>query len=295
MRPRLAISFSGGRSSAAMLHTCLEQYSETHDIRITFVNTGLEHEDTLRFVDAVDRNFCQTKGYDVVWIEAVIRGAGEGAQARVVTYETASRKGEPYEDAVAKHGVFCQTHPQCTSRTKTEPMEWYRKITGWEKGSYDTAIGIRADEKIRVSAKADEYRFVYPLVDGGWRKRDVNLFMEQFDWDLNLPSDAYGNCVGCFKKSIRKLMTVAKSDPEYFDRFGEMERKYGTVNKGKEEQPEPRVFYRGNLSAQDVIKRAFTETFEPYEDDKFDQREFFDDWLDAGTSCGESCEIGGHE
>lgn len=32
MKPRLAISFSGGRTSAVMTKLCLERYRESHDI-----------------------------------------------------------------------------------------------------------------------------------------------------------------------------------------------------------------------------------------------------------------------
>jgi hypothetical protein len=74
-----------------------------------------------------------------------------------------------------------------------------------------------------------------------------------------------------------------------------MERKYGTVNKGEQEQIEPRVFFRGRLSAQDIVKMAFTEDFEPWEDDKFTQLELFSQVLDIGGSCGDSCEIGADE
>ncbi len=291
MKPRLAISFSGGRSSAVMLKLCLDKYSETHDILITFANTGSEAEETLRFVDAVDQHFADGK---VVWIEAEFHGAGRGPTAKVVTHETASRNHEPFEEAVKKHGVFCKTHPQCTSRLKEEPMIAYRRSHGWEAGSYDTAIGIRADEVDRCSSKAKEKRFVYPLVDAGYRKRDVNLFMRQYEWDLKLPSDAYGNCVWCWKKSLRKLMTVAKENPEAFDFPGQMERKYGMHSNGQQ-QVEPRVFFREGRSAQDILKLAQTENFQPYVDDKFDQQELFDSVLDVGSGCGESCEIGADE
>lgn len=292
---RLAISFSGGRSSAVMVHECLKLFRDSHEIRITFCNTGQEHEETLRFVDAVDRHFCRPMGHEVVWIEAEIHGPGKGPTARVVTYDTASRNGEPFEAAIAKHGIFCMSHPQCTSRLKTEPMEWFRKSQGWDPGTYDTAIGIRYDERIRMSRKAEQKRLVYPLVDGKWTKEGVNLFMRQFDWDLRLPNDAFGNCVWCFKKSNRKLMTVAKENPGYFDFPGRMERKYGNVNNGDQEQLEPRVFFRKRLSAQDILKMAFTESFEPYQDDKFDKHGNFDEWLDSGTSCSESCEIGSED
>jgi len=291
-KPRLAISFSGGRSSAVMLKRCLELYDETHDMLITFANTGCEHEDTLRFVDAVDRHFADGR---VVWIEAEIHGPGVGPTAKVVTYKTASRNGEPFRAAVEKYGVFGKSYPNCTGRLKTEPIHSFCRSQGWGAGSYDTAIGIRADEIDRVSSKAKEHRFVYPLVNEGWTKRMVNKYMAQFDWDLKLPGDHFGNCVWCWKKSLRKLMTVARKDPAAFDFPGEMERRYGTVNNGDGEQPDPRVFFRGNRSAQDILREAMTRDFEPYTDDKFDDPELFDHLLDVGSACGESCEVGADE
>ena len=84
-KPRLACSFSGGRSSAVMLWLCLKLYGDTHDILITFANTGSEAEETLRFVHAVDQHFADGK---VVWIEAEFHEAGRGPTAKVVTYET---------------------------------------------------------------------------------------------------------------------------------------------------------------------------------------------------------------
>ena len=277
-----------------MLHEVLKNHSETHDISITFANTGLEHEETLKFVDAVDRHFCQPKGHKVVWIESITHGPRKGPTAKIVTFETAARNGEPFEAAIAKHGVFCKTHPNCTGRLKTEPIHWYwRHSVGWKPNTYDTAIGIRYDERIRMSRKAEENRFIYPLVDGKWTKEGVNLFMRQFGWDLNLPSDAYGNCVTCFKKSFRKLMTVAKTNPEYFDFPDRMERKYGMVDKSAAGvQTEPRTHFRLRKSARDILNDANTLEFEPYEDDKFDKHGSYEEWLDAGTSCSESCEIG---
>ena len=151
-KPKLAISFSGGRSSAVMLLRCLERFDSTHEIVITFANTGCEHEETLKFVDAVNRNWA---GGRVVWLEAVINPTGEGVTAKIVNYETASRNGKPFEDAIKKHGIFGPKHPQCTARLKTELIEHHiRHYVGWNtisgKRNYDRVIGIRSDEADRV-------------------------------------------------------------------------------------------------------------------------------------------------
>lgn len=285
-----------------MVDRCLQKYSDTHEISIVFANTGQEHEATYAFVDAVDRHFCQPRGYEVVWIEAVMHEPGTGPSAKVVDFETASRDGTPFEAAIQKHGVFGPTHPQCTSRLKTEPMRWYRRnVLGWERGTYDTAIGIRGDEMDRMSSKRKEKRLIYPLVEEGWRKRDVNEYMSQFEWDLDLPNDAFGNCTWCWKKSLRKLYTVAQEDPSVFRFPDQMERQYGHINRGTQEQREDRVFFRGRRSAMDIIKEADELDFEPYRDELFTQVEMWgtvdhDPVLDASSGgCGSSCEVGADE
>lgn len=290
-KPRLAISFSGGRSSAVMLNRCLERFSNSHEILITFANTGCEDERTLEFVDAVDRNFA---GGRVVWIEAEIHERGKGVTAKVVNFETAARKGEPFEAFIAKHGVPCKTHPQCTSRLKEEPMLSYRRQYGWEPGSYETAIGIRADEVDRISSKWKEKRFVYPLIKEGWTKTSVNRFMAQYDWDLKLPNDAWGNCVWCWKKSFRKLMTVARRDPQAFEFPQRMEAVHGMVHNSKVPPDKPRRFFRENTSTETLLAMSQTAEFKEYEDDILEPV-LFEWWWDLGGGCGDSCEVGADE
>jgi hypothetical protein len=274
-----------------MLHLCLQKYRDTHDILITFANTGCEHEETLRFVDAVDRNFADGK---VVWIETIIGGSGVGPRAKVVNYETAARNGEPFEEAIQKHGVFCKTHPNCTSRLKVEPMNACIRQYGWAARTYDTAIGIRADEMDRKSKHSIRDRLVYPLIDAGVTKQHVKKFMSQFDWDLKLPGEHYGNCVWCWKKSLRKLATVAKHSPEVFNFPARMEREYGHVYRG-ESQDQDRTFFRGRMSAEDIVRLGQSGDFKEYVESDIVQLSLFDDEWDVGGGCGESCEIGADE
>ena len=280
-RPRIAISFSGGRTSAYMVRLVKAQYCSTHDILVTFANTGCEHEETLKFVHHCDQDF----GFGTVWMEAVTtHGSRTGMRPKIVTFETASRKGEPFEQAIKKYGIFCKTHPQCTSRLKTEIMEYYiRSIVGWPKGSYKTAIGIRADELDRCSSRAEEYGFIYPLVKAGVRKADVLAECATWAHDLRLPGEHYGNCTWCWKKSFRKLMTLAVNSPEVFDFPRRMEKEYATVKATKG----TRQFFRGNRTVDDIFEMA-RQPFTPF----VDTHSYAPSELDLGAACGESCEIG---
>jgi hypothetical protein len=287
---RLAISFSGGRTSAVMTKMLLEKYRDTDtEISVTFANTGCEHEATLEFVKACDEHF----GFGTVWIEAVItHEKGVGPRSKVVDFETASRKGEPFEEYIKKSGMPGPTHPHCTARLKEDVMYDYRRKLGWHHKSYWTAIGIRADECDRVSAKAKEKQFYYPLVEWGITKDMVASECKKWPFDLMIKGDHYGNCTWCWKKSMRKLMTLAVEEPSIFDFPAMMEKKY-TRTKQAEGQPD-RKFFRGNMTVADIFKKS-KEPFNMYEDSK--QMSFFefDDFLDIGSGCGESCEIGADE
>lgn len=294
-KPKLSISFSGGRSSAVMTRLCLLKYRETHEISVVFANTGCEHPATLDFVNDCDVNW----GFNVTWIEAVIDPTpGVGVRHKIVTYETASRKGEPFEAFIAKYGIPNATTPCCTSRLKEDPMKSYRDSLGWFSGkrlNFKTAIGIRADEIDRQSDHAEELGFIYPLIDAGIDKAQVNQFMAQVPWDLKLKSDAEGNCVWCWKKSDRKLYTLALESPEYFEFPAQMERKYGDY-KADSAAAAPdgkRYFFRGHRSTSDLLREAKEKKFRRYRDQV--QGSLFEIELDqANGSCTESCEIGHH-
>lgn len=288
-KPRIKISFSGGRTSAVMTKLSVEKYSSTHDILVVFANTGCERPETLEFVNKCDTHF----GWDVHWVEAVINPEhGKGSRGKRVTHETASRNGEPFEAAVAKYGVFGPSYPNCTGRLKTEILHSYVKQNfGWNRGTYDTFIGIRSDEVDRISPSAKKNRLRYPLIEWGWNKDMVLAECRRWPFDLKLKGEHYGNCVWCWKKSFRKLATLAKEDPSVFDFPARMEAKYGT-HKAKNESG-VRTFFRGNKSTKDILAMASDPHLIPYADSS--QTTMWDAWLDTGSSCGESCEIGADE
>lgn len=279
-----------------MTKLCVDKFSETHDIAITFANTGCEHDNTLKFVDQCDKHF----GWNVVWVEAVVDPVkGNGIRHKVVTFETASRNGEPFESYVAKYGLPGPTHPQCTSRLKEEVMYDHRRSMGWKKGSYWTAIGIRFDEMDRMSESKIEKQFVYPLVDAGWTKEDVKTECAKWPFDLDLKGEHYGNCTWCFKKSLRKLLTLAVDDEDIFAFPKMLEGKYQLVRDGDYDRDGEHKIFRKHMSTVDIIEMARTKDFEPYAD--IDQLDFgfsppsYDVFLDTGSACGESCEIGADE
>jgi hypothetical protein len=283
MTDRLAISFSGGRTSAYMTKLLLDAAKGTGvEPVVIFANTGQEHPATLRFVRSCDEEF----GFNTVWLEAdVDPERGRGTSFEVVEYETAARNGEPFEAVIAKYGIPNQNFPHCTRETKERPITAYLRSLGWRAGSYKIAIGIRADESDRQSPSARERGIIYPLIRAGIRKSDVLTWWSRQAFDLNL-EEHQGNCKACWKKSLRKLLTIAEEDPSAFDWVRRMEEKYPDAGPG--DMDRPRRFFRGHRTADDIIALA-REPFKPYRPDTELQIEM--DMLDLGGGCGDSCEV----
>lgn len=274
-KPRLRVSFSGGRTSAYMSIWLKENMADRYDMRFVFANTGWEHPDTLRFVNEVDRRY----GLGLAWVEAVPRRElGKSTGHRVVTFETASRNGQPFEAVCAAYGLPNMTFQLCNRELKLNTMKSYaQEVLGWKTGSYETAVGIRLDEMRRVKAEtAKRERILYPLIDmEPVRKEDVIAFFEDFDWDLRIP-EHQGNCIGCFKKSDKKLLTLYRENAANFDFPIKLDQLYRNV--GPNNVPGPRRMYRGHRSAPDLVAE-FAQTTADYRPTVHD------------GGCSESCEL----
>lgn len=291
MKEKLCISFSGGLTSGFMTEHLLKDYFDKYDFLITFANTGRENEETLEFVNKCDTRWQKLYGVSIVWLEAVThKKHGKGQTHKVVSFETASRSGEPFEQFIAKEGIPSMAHPRCSERLKTFAMESYRKSVGF-KGS-KTAIGIRIDESKRRGSTntVKQYNLVYPLLD--WfpsDKIDVNNFWEEMPFTLEL-EEHEGNCQVCWKKSDKKLWLIAIENPERFDFEKSVEEKYCHVKENDEKEDllgtykMERRYFRGHKKAQDIINES--RNMCPYTLRKM----IGADKGDESSGCGESCE-----
>jgi hypothetical protein len=296
LEKRLFISFSGGETSAFMTQWCLNNWADRYDdIKIVFANTGQEREETLQFIKQCSDHF----GFDVTWVEAVVHhGKRKAPTHKVVTFETASRNGEPFEEVIKKYGVPNQAFPNCTRDLKLNPMRSYLQSIGWEKNSYDTAIGIRVDEARRVRQDAaTQERIIYPLVfDNPMGKPDVNQFWHDQPFRLQLKGYE-GNCKWCWKKSLRKHLTLLSENPSFYDFPERMEKEYGWVGpefRKKTPPTTPRTFFRGNLSTADLKRMVKTEVFTKADDDSevYPDKRVGPHELDLVFSgCSEHCEV----
>lgn len=274
-KPRLYASFSGGRTSAFMTKWILDNLADQYEIIVLFANTGEEHEKTLDFVHNCDVHF----GFNTVWLEADVRhGEKKSTAHRVVSFDSASRQGEPFEEMIRKYGIPNKSWPQCTRELKLNPIKSYLRSIGWSDCT--AAVGIRTDETRRVNAKAVEERIIYPLIDlCPMDKQDVLAWWEDQPFDLEI-QEHQGNCKWCWKKSLAKHIRLVKESPEVFDFPRRMERLYGMA--GTNPNGQPRVFFREERSTDDLFALAA-------EADALAARQLSLN-LDSG-SCAESCEL----
>lgn len=287
MKETLFVSFSGGRTSAYMCWWLLNNKADEYDFIFLFANTGQEEEETLIFVDRCDKEL----GLNLTWLEAVVNPEhGKGIRHKIVDFKTASRTGAPYEAYIKKEGIPNVSAPKCTERLKLRPMESYKRSLGF-KSNHTACVGLRVDEIDRMSPRAKESGVIYPLIS--WApttKPEIIHWWGEQSFDLNLP-EHLGNCSTCFKKSGRKLLTIAKYFPEKFDFMARMEKEYGDCGPSGETDMK---FFRGQSGAIDIIatsKQPFIE-FKDYKPELQLKMDFDIDPLDIEGDCGGGCEIG---
>jgi hypothetical protein len=220
---------------------------DRYDLHFVFMNTGLEHEKTLEYVNACDKYF----GMELAWIETrVHHGMRKGSTYTPTTFQAAARSGEPYESVSAKYGVANHSFRHCTRELKTNPCRaWMREHN---LADAKIALGIRVDEFDRMSS---DKRFIYPLIST-WptTKQQVLDWWAAMPFDLGLP-EHLGNCVGCWKKSARKLALVAQEHPSAIEFFVRLEDSYGMVGPENVKGPDGqgRRSYRQHTKASDVL------------------------------------------
>jgi hypothetical protein len=211
-------------------------------------------------------------GLGVVWLEArVSPREGDGTRHRIVTYETASRAGEPFEAVIEKYGLPGPGFLHCTRELKANPIRSYLRSIGWESGTYDTAIGIRADEIDRAQPDAAKRSFTYPLIRLGITKPAVIKHFNGSNIDLSIP-EHLGNCTWCWKKSEAKHVKLALENPEVFDFPRRMEALHANTGAGDQR----RFMFRKRRTVADIFALAAERGTDP--DEPYDR-------------CDESCEI----
>ena len=253
------ISFSGGRTSAYMLYKVLQAHdmSLPSEAIVCFANTGKEDEATLRFVKACSDNW----NVEIHWVE--YRDADPSFER--VTFESASRNGEPFEALIKKRNYLPNPVTRfCTSELKIRSIHKYLKSLGWDHNEQMDWVGMRADEQRRAAKIADKSRI--PLVTAGVTKETIGEFWRNQSFDLELPNmngvTMHGNCDLCFLKGGAQVLSLIAEKPERGIWWAKMEA-LALASK-----PSGAVFRSDRPSYASMIKFASEQTdmFDPNEE-----------------------------
>lgn len=212
------ISFSGGRTSAYMLWRVLQSNGGLPDEAIVcFANTGKEEEATLRFVQRCSDEW----NVPITWLEYK-RAEETKDRFKEVTFETASRDGEPFEELIRQRNYLPNPVSRfCTVELKVRTIHRYLKANGWTE--WDSMLGIRADEPRRLAKIGNQdygkhEEKVAPLGSVGITKAIVGQFWASMPFDLELPNmngvTMHGNCDLCYLKGARQIMSLIAEKPQ---------------------------------------------------------------------------------
>jgi len=226
-----------------MLYHILEEHEGAlpPDVHVTFQNTGKERPETLDFIHECQRHW----NVPITWLE--FDGIyGQGLSWKRVSYETASRNGEPFDLMLQYYADYRRmekgeppilpnpVNRMCTDRMKIKASTWFmRDELGFD--AWDAVIGIRADEPRRYHRMmaanqkgSNRWDNLTPMYHAGVLKSDVNGFWARQPFDLGIDSDL-GNCDLCFLKSPEKIIRAIVENPACAKWWIEAEERSGQV------------------------------------------------------------------
>lgn len=262
------VSFSGGRTSAYLVHLMREADPDTEFI---FMDTGAEHPKTYEFIRNIVKNWKIKL--------TCLRVIPDPEMNKPSTYEILSTEKigpdlEPWKRMLRKYGHPYVGGAFCTDRMKTVPFIKYCDEK-FGRGNYTTWLGMRIDEPKRITPKPG-IRYLAEISE--FEKQDVIEWWRNQPFNLEI-QEHLGNCVFCIKKSLQKVALATKDEPLLADKFIQTLHDFDTKS--------DKVMYRNNTSLEQVIA-----LFSAVGRDDLASRMKSMRQYDTG-SCSESCEAFG--
>jgi 3'-phosphoadenosine 5'-phosphosulfate sulfotransferase (PAPS reductase)/FAD synthetase len=279
------ISFSGGRTSAFMLHEILRAHGGKlpDDVVVAFANTGKEREETLRFVHECGSRW----GVRIHWLQWQPGKAGFDE----VGFNSAARDGEPFAELMRRKQYLPNaTMRYCTSELKIRPIKHFmlsRGVSHWT-----SVIGLRYDEGHRVlkqlafnEAGKERWQTAMPMSKARHIRADVLRFwlgptmridegVRPQGFDLGL-RDYEGNCDLCFLKSRDKLAAIIAEKPRSADWWIQAEQSAKTKHSSGAAK------FRRSESYQQLASFVRDQGLLPFSDDDEDHD------VECGLTCGD--------
>lgn len=272
------VSFSGGRTSAFLVHL-LEEKRKAAGIktRYIYLDTSAEHPATYQFI----RDIVKYWGIELTCLRVVINPElGQANTYREVSLDEIGPDLQVWKDICGKYGTPYLHGPFCTRVMKKEVYDRYLKDQ-YPDGDFVTYLGIRADEPRRLKPRKG---VVYLADIDDSEKPDILRWWKQQPFDLQI-REHLGNCVFCVKKRPNKIALAARDEPELAQQFIDVITSPDVRPVPHRKQQDNKIMYRDNQSLEQIIAIS----------SQFTREELFERirWSggeDAG-SCSESCEV----
>jgi len=271
------ISFSGGRTSAYLVHLMEQKRKagEIDNVHYVFMDTGAEHPKTYEFI----RNCVEHFGIDLVCLRVNINPTlGEANGYDVVQLSACKPDLQPWRDMSQKYGTPHVHGAFCTQFMKTRPYYKYCDDQ-FGKDNYISWLGIRVDEGNRLKQK-DGMRYLAEI--SPMEKNDILGWWKQQDFDLEIESEWLGNCVFCLKKGTNRIELARRSEPRMAMSFDAMLK--NPENRVAEGKKAPNEYIFRNTMSLETIEKSY---------EGVSTEQLMSGMRMQSGSCAESCEVFG--
>jgi hypothetical protein len=271
------ISFSGGRTSAYLVHK-IKQSIDT-EAKIIFLDTGAEHPKTYKFI----RDISFAWKLNIICLRLKINPVlGKGNSYTEIKLADCKQDLVPWVEMMKKYGTpYNPSGGFCTRAMKTRVYESYCN-EHFGRNKYITWLGMRIDEPNRmVEQKGRIIKYLGQISNK--EKIDILNWWSEQSFDLEIP-EHLGNCVFCIKKGNNKVALAIKDEPKMYQRFKDII--YSESVRVVEARKAPsNIMYRGHNSI-DSIKNIYNDISRDEIMSTLRNSKRF-----KSGSCSESCEL----
>lgn len=138
------VSFSGGRTSAYLVHLMEQRRKAGEDVRYVFMDTGAEHPGTYKFIREVVSNW----GIDLICLRVDVNPElGKGNGYKIISIDDIGPDLQPWVDITKKYGTPYFGGAFCTRTMKIEVCNHFCKDNF---DNHQSWLGMRLDEPARI-------------------------------------------------------------------------------------------------------------------------------------------------
>jgi 3'-phosphoadenosine 5'-phosphosulfate sulfotransferase (PAPS reductase)/FAD synthetase len=202
------INFSGGRSSAYMLHELLKENNKD-DLIIIFCNTSKETPETYEFLKDCVKHW----QFELIVLEF------KPKSFTITNLDNCKKNGEVFDELINFRKYMPNVVTRfCTTDMKIRICKRYLKSLNIKQ--YVNYLGIRADEPLRyskiISRNSKNIYNDMPMYYNNITKKDITNFWLKQSFDLKHNSNL-GNCDLCFLKGKNKIINILRTEPKKAD------------------------------------------------------------------------------